>query len=149
MDLLIAVQQATVRLRDASSPEEWIAGGWHATDVGEASALALAGLAGLADAPAYLVAAEGFGRARRHLDGAHLATAGDQRPQPIATAGASAEVCETALVDLAYLVATALAQTAQRTGEPDLLLACSRAHLAVIDARDALTRVTRHVDDVR
>jgi hypothetical protein len=150
MDLLVAVREAAVRLRDAGSPVEWIAAGWHATDVGEASALGLARLAGLADAPAYLVAADGFGRARRHLDGVQLPADGDGvYPERISTVGASAEVSETALVDLAYLVVAGLAKVARQTREPDLLLACSRAHLAVVDARDALSRVPGHVDDVR
>jgi hypothetical protein len=150
MDLLVAVSEAAVRLRDAASPGDSIAAGWHAADVGCASALGLARLAGLTDAPAYVVAADGFSRARRHLDGAHAEPAEHRvYPERITTAGASAEVCESALVDLACLVAAALTEVVRQTREPDLLLACSRAFLAMVDAEDALTRVPGHVGDLR
>lgn len=149
MDLVSAVSEAGVRLRDAASPEDCIAAGWQAADVGQAAALGMARLSALTAAPAYLIAADGFSRARRHLDGAHAApTEARVYPERI-TPGASAEVCESALADLAYLVGATLTEAMRMTAEPDLLLACSRAFLAVVDAEDALTRTAGHVDDFR
>ncbi|MEO6712832.1 MAG: hypothetical protein ABIM89_05300, partial [Mycobacteriales bacterium] len=122
MDLLPAVADAALRLRDAVPPGDCVPAAWHAADVGAAAALAMARLSALTVAPAYLIAADGFSRARRHLDGAH-ATATEDRvyPERISPGGASAEVCESALVDLAYRIGATLTDAMRPALDPDVL----------------------------
>jgi type IV secretion system protein VirD4 len=136
------IHDATRALNSPAVPRQAIMLVWDAAELGEEAALYLLHNGPVEDTPAYLTAADRFASVRRDLDeqvdpeqapGTSLADEpGEESPDAVDI--------EVALVHLARSMVAALTDAARRSGDADVVLACSKASLAAANAGEACTR---------